>query len=263
MLTLGFYFKTTRMKRISLLLLNSITFIVTLYLNYLYGSGAGGRKSVGEISNQFDVLITPAGYAFSIWGLIYLLLTGFIIYQWVVFFKDNKDGDLEKTSIWLGLSNIFNALWIVVWTNEQLLPSVFVIFLLLVSLLKLGKNLGLGKDSESSRIFVQWPIGIYIGWIIVASVVNLSVWIYTTEVFSHAQVLWTNIVLVVAAFIYAIFAFKTGIMSSVWVGVWAFGAIAFKQWENERLISLTALFLIIVLVSVIFLKTKSNKKHAK
>lgn len=250
------------MKRILLLLFNSFTFIVTLYLNYLYGSGAGGRKSVGEISNQFDVLITPAGYAFSIWGLIYLLLTGFIVYQWIGYFK-KKDNSLEKTSIWLGLSNIFNALWIVVWTNEQLLLSVFVIFLLLASLLKLGKNLDLGKDSESSKIFVQWPIGVYIGWIIVASVVNLSVWIYTTDVFSHTQVLWTNIVLVVAAFIYVIFALKAGIVSSVWVGVWAFGAIAFKQWENERLISLTALFLIIVLVSVVFLKTKSKNKYAK
>lgn len=251
------------MKRILLLLLNTLTFFVTLYLNYLYGSGAGDRKSVGEISNQFDVLITPAGYAFSIWGLIYFLLIGFIVYQWVQFFKHKKEDSLEKTSVWLALSNMLNALWIVVWTDEQLLLSVFIIFLLLLSLLKLGNNLNLGKEPQMPRIFVQWPLGVYIGWIIVASVVNLSVWLYTTEIFFQAQVIWACLVLCVAAVIYATFALKAGILSAVWVGIWAFAAIAFKQWGNERAVSIVVLALILMLVFVIFFKMKSNKKYAK
>lgn len=251
------------MKRILLLLLNTLTFGATLYLNYLYGSGAGGRKSVGEISNQYDVLITPAGYAFSIWGLIYLLLTGFIVYQWVQFFKNNKQDSLVKTSVWLALSNILNALWMVVWTNEQVLLSVVIIFMLLASLLILGNNLNLGKEPQVSKIFVQLPIEIYIGWIIVASVVNFSVWLYTTEIFSHAQVMWTCLVLVVSAAIYALLAIKADILSSVWVGVWAFAAIAFKQWGNERTVSVIALLLILMLVFVVFSKMKNNKKYAK
>lgn len=253
----------TDMKRILLLLLNTLTFIMTLYLNYLYGSGASGRKSVGEISNQYDVLITPAGYAFSIWGLIYLLLTGFIVYQWIQFLKNNKEDSLVKTSVWLALSNILNALWIFVWTDEQLLLSVAIIFLLLASLLKLGNNLNLGKEPQMSRVFIQWPVGIYIGWIIVASVVNLSVWLHTTEIFSHAQVMWTCLVLCVAAVIYAAFALKARILSSVWVGIWAFAAIAFKQWNYERAVSFVALALILMLIFVIFFKMKSNKKYAK
>src|SRR5690554_7325977 len=65
-------------------------------------------------------MITPAGYAFSIWGLIYLLLLGFVVNQWLEYFKGWKDESLSKSGIWFTLANVFNGLWIIVWTSEQL-----------------------------------------------------------------------------------------------------------------------------------------------
>nr|MBS0038460.1 hypothetical protein [Saprospiraceae bacterium] len=69
------------MKNTVLLLANSFTFVLVLAMNFIYGSGMWGTATVGEISAQYPTLITPAGYAFSIWGVIYLLLIGFVGYQ--------------------------------------------------------------------------------------------------------------------------------------------------------------------------------------
>ncbi|PRY86519.1 hypothetical protein CLW00_1086 [Mongoliibacter ruber] len=233
------------MKNIILLIFNSLTFVLTLYLNYLFGAGVGDRKSVGEISSQFDTLITPAGYAFSIWGLIYLMLFGFLVYQWITYFRNNSHKSLAPSSFWFGLSNLLNALWIVVWTSELIGLSSLVIFGLLASLLVLVFRLKLEIwDAPLSIIaFVWWPICIYTGWIVVASVVNLSVWFYTLNIFQN-EPLWTIIVLMVATGIYLFLTFKRNMREAAVVGVWAFVAISVKQWDVNQEVAYTALLLV-------------------
>ncbi|MEX2594038.1 MAG: SMP-30/gluconolactonase/LRE family protein [Anditalea sp.] len=164
------------MKLLFLLLFNSLTFLGMLYVNYFFASGAGGQETVGEVSDKYPTLITPADYAFSIWGLIYLLLIGFLGFQWVKFMKRNTHESLEKAGIWFSLANIFNGLWIVVWINGWLGFSVLIIFLLLFSLIQLVIRLKLEIWDAPKRIivFVWWPISIYIGWIIIATVTNVS-----------------------------------------------------------------------------------------
>lgn len=230
------------MKSISLLIFNTLSFGLTLYLNYLYGAGVGDRKSVGEISSQYDTLITPAGYAFSIWGLIYLMLFAFLVYQWVTYFKNETSKSLEPASIWFGLSNLFNALWIIVWTSDYTGLSTLVIFGLLACLLMLVFKLRLEIWDASLTIiaFVWWPICIYIGWIIVASVVNLSVWFYTLNIFQNES-LWTAIVLLVATGIYLFLTFKRNMREAAGVGVWAFIAICVKQWDGNQSVAYAAL----------------------
>jgi hypothetical protein len=235
-------------KNLALLIFNTLSYVVTLYLNYLYGAGVGERKSVGEISNQYDTLITPAGYAFSIWGLIYLLLLGFIIFQWISFFRNQNHKSLLPTSFWFGLSNIFNALWIVVWTSEMLAVSVLVIFALLLCLLILVVKLRLEIwDAPLDIIaFVWWPICIYTGWVVVASVVNTSVLLYSLDLFEN-QVLWTCLTLTVATGIYIFLTFNRNMREAALVGVWAFIAVAIKQWEGEYLVAYISVCFAVVL----------------
>ncbi|RPA70325.1 hypothetical protein EF405_03370 [Cyclobacteriaceae bacterium YHN15] len=249
------------MKRLGFLLFNSITFLLTLYLNYLYGSGVGDRKSVGEISNQYDTLITPAGYAFSIWGLIYLLLFGFIVYQWISYFKKQFEKSIDPTYLWLGFSNLLNAIWIVVWTGEYLLLSVFIIFALLGTLLKLSISLSIGLKPSKPSLNVSLPIGIYVGWIIVASVVNLSVLFYSKSWLQTHDLLWTNLVLLVATGIYLFLLFKRNLLSSAFVGVWAFIAITVKQWNNEPILSYFSLTMALVLLLSVFFTLKNKKRY--
>lgn len=231
------------MKRLALLLFNTVTFGITLYLNYIFGSGAGGRRNVGEISAQYDTLITPAGYAFSIWGLIYLLLLSFIVFQWVSFFKSQNQKSLIPSSIWFGLSNVFNGLWIIVWTSEMITVSVLVIFALLICLLMLVVKLRLETwDAPLDIIaFVWWPICIYTGWVITASVVNLSVWFLAKEILLSNQAFWTIAVLFIGTGIYLALIRFRNMREAALVGVWAFIAIAVKQWDNQYMVAYAAL----------------------
>jgi len=248
-------------KNLTLLIFNTLSFAAALYLNYLYGSGVGDRKSVGEISNQYEVLITPAGYAFSIWGLIYLLLFGFITFQWISFFRNQNHKSLVPSSIWFGLSNIFNGLWIVVWTSEMLTVSVLVIFALLFCLVTLVVKLRLEIwDAPLDIIaFVWWPICIYTGWVVVASVVNASVLFSSLDLFEN-QVLWTCLILTVATGIYLFLTYYRNMREAALVGVWAFTAIAVKQWDNESLVAYSSLFFAGVLLLAAGIHAFKNRK---
>ncbi len=78
------------MRQKVLLLANTISLIFALTFNALGGSGAFNGKNVGEVSAQYDTLFAPAGYAFAIWGLIYILLILFVGYQWFVWLKQQR-----------------------------------------------------------------------------------------------------------------------------------------------------------------------------
>src|SRR5690554_1411238 len=108
------------MKQWTLLILNTATLLITLLINYLVGANDLTGASVGEISDKYDNLFTPAGYAFAIWGVIYFLLIVFVAYQWIVWIKQRNDEYLRRTGIWFILSNIANATWIIVWTSDRM-----------------------------------------------------------------------------------------------------------------------------------------------
>src|SRR6056297_2670655 len=97
------------MKRILLVALNSTSLIAVLVLNAMAGSGQLTGKTIGEISAKYDTLFTPAGYAFSIWGLIYLRLIAFTVFQWVAVFKKSYTDVIDKTGIWFMVTNLANV----------------------------------------------------------------------------------------------------------------------------------------------------------
>ena len=236
-----------------LLVFNTFTFFATIYLNYLYGSGASGRKSVGEVSRQFETLITPAGYAFSIWGLIYLLLFGFLCYQWVSYFKGNPQKSLTPTFIWFSLSNILNGLWIIVWTQEMIDVSVLVIIGLLVTLIFWAKSLQVGLKNSQFNVFLGLPICVYMGWIIVASVVNVSVWFFQSGWLMKQEVLMTVLTLIVATLIFLWLVVKSYLLVPSWVGIWAFVAIMFKLNDLQSIVvQLIVLLVLVLLISSLF-----------
>ncbi len=239
------------MKPFPLLLLNTFTFIFTLILNYVYGSGERGEQTVGEISDLYPTLITPAGYAFAIWGLIYLMLLGFLIYQWVGFLRDNNQESLLPSGIWFAASNIFNGLWIILWTNIAMGWSVLVICALLFSLIQLVIRLKLEIWDAPLRIIflVWWPITIYLGWIILATTLNISVWLQSTgwlENIDNPEILST-FVLAVATGIYANLTFSRNLRESALVGTWGTSAIAVNQWGQNEYIATAALASAIIL----------------
>lgn len=243
------------MKHYILLTLNTLSLIGALYINYLSGTGYFG-KTVGEVSAQNDTLFTPAGYAFGIWGLIYLMLIAFVIYQWYVRVK-NKDGEcIERTGAWFILSNIFNSLWIITWLNGNIGISMIVILLLLISLIFMMFRLKLEVWDAPVRVIalVWWPICIYLGWIIVASVANASIYLKSIQwgMAGIGEATWAIIMIIISSLIYVFLIFTRNLREAAGVGIWALTAIAIKQMNANREIAIAAiicsaaLFLLIV-----------------
>lgn len=217
----------------------------TLYLNYLGGTGKLSGKSIGEVSEQFNTLLTPAGYAFSIWSLIYLLLIVFVGYQWVGYFKKHSKGSLQEAGAWFSVANIANGLWVLAWCYEMPGLSVLIMFFLLFSLLCLVVRLKLEIWDAPLRIivFVWWPICIYTGWIVVAAVTNVAAYLKSLEWqggFLSAEA-WAIIMLIVATALYLYLTYARNMREATFVGVWGFVAIASKQWENQEIVATIAL----------------------
>lgn len=234
-----------KVKKLVLLLVNTLTLLGTLYVNYFFGSGAGNQPSVGEISSLYPTLITPAGYAFSIWGLIYLLLIAFLVFQWFEYLRGEEGGSLLKSGIWFSMANLLNGLWIVVWTNELLGFSVLVIFLLLFSLIQLVLRLDLEIWDAPKKVifFIWWPICIYLGWVVLASVVNASVLLKYVGIVEGIgdERIWTMFIIAVAVLIYLWLIVSRNLREAALVGVWGLGAIAYRHWETDNSLALAAL----------------------
>ncbi len=252
------------MKRISLLLINTITLIFALVMNSLQGSPFFNGTTVGEVSSKYETLFTPAGYAFAIWGVIYLMLIAFVAYQWFAWFKRKEDRELKQTGWWFALGNLANGFWIVAWLNEQMGLSVLLILVLLFSLIMLTIRLRLETWDAPVRIiaFVWWPVCIYLGWVIVASVANISVFLVSIGWRGGfiSEEIRTVIMIAVATVIYLVLIKTRNLREAALVGIWALVAIAVKQWQFNNEIVIAALAASAILFVAVAVHAFQNRK---
>jgi hypothetical protein len=215
------------MKKNFLVLLNLISFGITIFMNYLFSTGFDGRKSVGEISAIYQVDITPAGFTFAIWGLIYLGLTLLCLQLIVEAIQGKKDHLSEKLGPWFILSNVFNAAWIYFWTSEMIFVSVLIIIALLISLITLTIRTSSLDTSTflSLNFFSQTSLRIYTGWVIAATVLNISSWISTCNLSFLDYAVVSVGILLVAATIYVLMGLRFKSMAIPLVASWAFWGI--------------------------------------
>lgn len=232
-------------------LINTVTFLLVLVINYLSNTGILGTKSVGEISNQYPTAITPAGYAFSIWGLIYLLLTLFTSYQWYLWKKQIGRNLIDSIGYYFVISNLANSLWIIAWVNDRIAFSLIFISILLGALIKIILRLNIERwDAPPAVIlFVWWPIVIYFGWILLATIVNVNVFLVSV---GRDDFLWGAsirgvIFIISATLIYLYLIFTRNLRASALVGVWGFIAIAVKQADTNPSVRMAAIICSIVL----------------
>jgi len=128
------------MKKI-LQICNGIALVSTIFINYLSNTGTINNTTIGELSDGLNTLFTPAGYVFAIWGFIYLLLLGFIVYQGRSLFVKVRDDDFVlKIGWWFVVSCIANSAWVFAWLYGYTGLSCVFIFLLLIALLKIVMN---------------------------------------------------------------------------------------------------------------------------
>lgn len=248
--------------------LNGIAFVSVVFINYLSNTGAMDGKTIGGISDNINSLFTPAGYAFSIWGLIYLLLLGFIIYQGRSLFSKKVDDEfVEKVGVWFIVSCVANSAWVFSWIYGYTGLSCFFIFLLLFFLLKIvvNNNMQLNTIKSSKLLFLVLPFTIYSGWVTVASVANVSSYLVKInwDGFGFSDSFWAIAMIIIAVIINSIVLFKRKMYAFALVAVWALVAIGVANKSKENSIDLIAFIgaaELLLSTIVLFLK---NRKSAK
>jgi benzodiazapine receptor len=197
--------------------------------------------TTGEISDRFDVFFVPAGYVFSIWGLIYLALLGFTIYQALPGQRDNPH--LRRIGYLYALSCAANVAWLFLWHYELFELTIVAMIALLLLLIAIYLILGTGRTrvSASETWLVRVPFSIYLGWITVATIANAtslldylnwSGWGITPEI-------WAVIMLIAGAAIASAVSISRGDIAYVLVIAWAFAGIVVKH-SDTWIVAVTA-----------------------
>lgn len=253
------------MSRKTLVIINTLSFGGVILVNILAGSGQiAGGTDVGDISARYDTLFAPAGYAFSIWGLIYLMLAGFVGFQWLALWRKKGMEIIDQTGMWFAVANLMNIGWLYLWLHEFIGLSAVVILILLFSLLMLTIRLRMSLWDAPVRIlmFVWWPFSIYLGWIIVAAIANISAFLVSLGWYGAplSPQLWTILLIALSAGVYLFLLITRNLRESAVVGVWALVAIAVRQWGVHPEISVTALLASALLLSAIMYHGYQNRE---
>ena len=232
---------------------NIIVFVIMVFINYLSNTGAINGTTIADISKANNNLFTPAGYAFSIWGLIYVMLLGFIIYQSRSLFKKVRDDDfILKIGWWFVLSCVANIMWITFWLYGYMEFSILAIFVLLYSLLKIviNNSMELWDAPISVIALLWWPFVFYSGWVTVASIANVSA--YLTSInwdgWGYSETSWTVTMIIIAGIINLAVTWKRNMREFALVGAWALIAIAVANWEVSSTVANAALAVAAVLI---------------
>ena len=235
-----------------------VALIATLVVNGLANSLPLNGRTTGEISDSFPVLFTPAGYVFSIWGLIYLLLIGFAIFQTLPSQRDNPR--LQRIGNWFVASAFFNSAWIFLWHYELFPLTLLAMLALLGSLLVIYLRLDIGSSRVTpvESVLVNLPFSIYLGWISVATIANFSVVLYDLgwNGWGIRPEIWTVILLFVATALGAAMIRLRHEVAYPLVLVWAFLGIAVRQADTPPVAaaSILASGILLVLLMSRFLR---------
>lgn len=208
-----------------------ISVIATLIVNGLANALPLNGLNTGQISDRFDVYFVPAGYVFSIWGVIYLGLIAFTIFQALPSQRENPR--LRSTGWWIVLGGLANIVWLFLWHYEQFPPTLIAMLTLLASLIITYMRMGIGRTPvpAAEKWAAHLPFSIYLGWITVATVANITdVLDYLNwDGFGIAPEIWMGIVLAAVLVITLLVIFTRRDVAYTAVILWALAGIAVKQ----------------------------------
>lgn len=208
-----------------------LSFLVTLALNAAATTIPLGGQPTNVISDSFHVYVIPAGYVFSIWGLIYTMLGAFTVWQAL---PRRRDDPVLRDLGWLpALSGLLNALWIVLFQYRVFVLTVPVIVALLVTLIAIHFRLWRHRDALHGAAYwiVRAPWSVYLGWITVATIANVAQTLSSLgfDGFGVEPALLAALVLLLGVAIALRFVGRFGDAAYGWVIVWAYAGVAVKE----------------------------------
>jgi benzodiazapine receptor len=227
--------------------------LAVIAVNGLASSVGINGKLTGQISDQFHVLFVPAGLTFAIWGLIYLALLAFTVYQALPSQRENPR--LRRIGLLYVLTCAANIAWLFLWHYGYFEWTLVAMGVLLLTLIVLYLILGTGRRraSKAQSWLVRVPFSLYLGWITVATIANVTAVLETVKwnQWGLSDVAWAVIMLIVAAIITTIVSLRRGDVAYVLVVAWAFAGIALKQNATIVVAAVASAMALVVLLTLL------------
>lgn len=214
-------------------ILVTITFILMVTVNALANILPIAGITTGAVSDSFPNLFAPAGVTFAIWGVIYLLLGFYTLYQLGMFQKDKAtDAELlKRVGNLFAFSSLINSIWIFCWHYNVIFLSVILMLLILLSLIAIHLILRKTPMSAKERFFIKLPFSIYFGWITVATIANVTALLVTLGFsgWGLGEPVWTSALIIIGALIGIATAILSRDIPYIATLIWAFAGIYIKH----------------------------------
>jgi len=216
-----------------------VTYVLMIAVNALANILPINGRTTGEVSDAYANLFAPAGLTFSIWGVIYFLLGAHVLYQLGLFHRADEVGDggrrrvvlLERVGVLFSLSSLANLAWILAWHHDLIGLSTLLLATMLVLLILITRTI-LGADlSPRDRVFVRLPFSVYFGWITVATIANVTVWLVSVgwDGIGIPAATWAVMIVAIGAAIGTTVILRDSDIAYALVLVWAYLGIWIKH----------------------------------
>lgn len=238
-----------------------------MLMSYLVQMKYFSGQDVGQVSLKFDTVFAPAGITFAIWGIIYISLLAFTICHIFYAFKKPDSHQVNQDTTQIGylfvLNNITTGLWLMAWVNEQMLVSVLLILIQLITLILISIRANIaGTDRPFvSKVFTHFPLSIYFGWISIATIANVTAFLKFSG-WTDSESLWTIVMIGVACLLSLFIILIKRNTFYGFVVLWALYGIILKrqqvdavQYENVINAAYAAIFIVILAIGIRLLKT--------
>ncbi len=262
------------MKKTKILIIsNLVAFIATLVMNSLSNSLPLNGKTPAQLSDLYPNLFVPAGVTFSIWGIIYTWLLVFIIWQVSALFSNKRLEKIapiiDKLSWLFVVTCVLNVAWLFAWHWQLLAISGIVMLWLLRSLIRLNNQMGTGfsKINAAEKWLIHAPFGIYLGWISVATIANITAILVGVQ-WNTWEISAGNWAIIMVSIGFLVACGMVFLKNNVFYGlavIWALYGIMLKRGaeisEVSQQVEHTALYALIALAVLVFWKFRAWLKY--
>ena len=240
-------------------ILTVLATLVTITINALANILPLNGLETGVISDRFEIFFVPAGYVFSIWGLIYLALIAYTVYQALPAQAENPILKKIAPLYWVG--SLANSIWIFLWHYEVFSLTVIAMVAILISLILISQKL-VGTDGLE-KWMVRLPFSIYLGWISVATIANVSqnLFLYKWNGWGIDGQTWAVIMLAVASLLGILKIWQEKDTPYALVLVWAFVGITVSQSGVALVVNAAWVSVIVLVIALIAGIVKSKKVY--
>jgi hypothetical protein len=206
--------------------LNIAGFVLMIAVNAVFSIFPISGKTVSQVSYKYTALFTPAGFTFAIWGLIYLSLLAFVIYQ----MTSGAGKAVKRIGILFFFSSILNSAWIIAWCYERIGLSLVIMTILLLMLMAIYIKINKERYG-TSLIFVRFPFKLYFAWICIAAAADFSVFLkyISWDGFGISEEAWVIVILACILGLTTVFTLVKKDMVFGSVVLWAVTGILIKH----------------------------------